>query len=138
MGWYIDYHKSKELDENSSSPIKIITKGDLSIWCFPSQKYPHINIYERNMTTATKCARVSLVAPKYLYPKDCDISIWKLSDSEKKELINILQSDNTTEEFEDIKTVWNYIIRSYNFEMRCSGYDYRLPYNLPIPDYMKL
>lgn len=138
MGWYMNYHRSRELDEYSSSPIKVITKGEFSIWCFPSPKYPHINIYEKNMTTATKCARVSLITPEYLYPEDCDISNWNLSIDKKRILIEILQSENITGDFEDAKTIWDYIIYSYNFEMKCSGYNCRLPYNLPIPDYMKL
>lgn len=138
MGWYIDYHRSRELDEYSSSSIKVITKGEFSIWCFPSPKYPHINIYEKNMTTTTKCARVSLIAPEYLYPEDCDISNWNLSINEKKILIETLQSENITGEFKGAKTVWNYIIYSYNFEMMCSGYKYRLPEDLPMPNYMEL
>ena len=138
---YINYHTSFELNEQDWTATPVINKDDFSIWIFPTEQSPHINIYEGSMTLSTKCCRLSLIEPKYLFTSDCDVEDWILTDEEKRRLIAILQSQNNTIGFfgESSDTVWDYIIKLYNFQVYCNtGIKCILPEDLPIPDYRKL
>lgn len=139
-GYYINYHTSLDLVEFEWRAVPIITKGKFSIWIFPSGQYPHMNIYEGNITLSKKCCRLSLLEPKYLHPTDCDIHNWILSKEEKDDLVKLLTSKNTTNIFPGIaSTIWECIIRGYNFELYCrTGIQESIPYNQKMPDYMKL
>lgn len=139
-GYYINYHTSLDLIEFEWRAVPIINKGKFSIWIFPSGQYPHMNIYEGNITLSKKCSRVSLINPEYIFPKDCDIDNWILSKEEKDDLIKLLTSKNTTNIFPGIaSTIWECIIRGYNFELYCrTGIQESIPYNQKMPDYMKL
>ena len=78
---YVNYHESKELREdiNISFPVKYYPEYKIDIFCIVTKENPHINIYYgEGAWSATKCARISLLEPKYLYPKDCDIPVWIL------------------------------------------------------------
>lgn len=138
--YYINYHTSLNLFEFDWMAVPIINKHNFSIWLFPSEQYPHMNIYEGNMTLSKKCCRVSLLNPEYINPTDCDIDSWILSKEEKDDLVKILTSKNTTNIFPGIaSTIWECIIRGYNFELYCrTGIQESIPYNQKMPDYMKL
>lgn len=140
---YVNYHESKELREdiNISFPVKYYPEYKIDIFCIVTKENPHINIYYgEGAWSATKCARISLLEPKYLYPKDCDIPVWILSEDEKCKIINIFKSSNPTMIFKDTaNTIWELIVQCYNFEIYCNfGNEEFLPKNLPMPDYMKL
>ena len=55
-------------------------------------------------------------------------------------MVKILTSKNTTNIFPGIaSTIWECIIRGYNFELYCrTGIQESIPYNQKMPDYMKL
>ena len=140
---YVNYHESKELHEdyNISFSIKYYPEYNIDIFCMVTKENPHINIYYgKGMWSATKCARLSLLEPKYLYPTDNDIPNWVLSEDEKCNIINIFKSPNPTTFFINItNTVWDLIVHWYNFEFYCNfGKEEFLPKDLPMPDYTLL
>lgn len=140
---YVNYHESKELKEdyNISFYVKCYPEYNMDIFCMVTKENPHINIYYgKDMWSATKCARMSLLEPKYLQPKDCDIPNWTLSEDEKSNLIDIFTSPNPTPYFKNIvTTVWELIVYWYNFEFGCNFDDEKiLPDDLSMPNYTLL
>ena len=138
----MNYHESVDLGEdyNLSFPVYYSREEELVIWCFPTIYDPHINIYKGGtITDSIKCSRISLLEPKYLYPKNCDIPNWILDDSDKNNLMHILQSKSIMNSLTEYNyTSWQYIIHLFNNEMEVIEPSKKLPEDLPIPDYMKL
>lgn len=137
----INYHESEQLKEDYDISFYMGYYKDykISIFCMVTEEDPHINIYygEEGMWKTTKVARISLLEPKYLVPTDCDIDLWIFNTEEKMLLLSILESESISCSGSGY-TAWEDIIRKFNFEAECNNYSCRLPYNLPIPDYMKL
>lgn len=131
----VNYHESKNLKEDYNISILVAQKYNMSIWCFPTIYNIHMNVYHNSMSTSEKCARISLLEPRYIIARDCDIPHWNLSDNDKKHLIDILKSKNESGFFrKKASTYWEFMILSINNEF---GY-MAFPKNLPIPDYTKL
>lgn len=132
---YVNYHESKELKEDYNISILVTKKYNMSIWCFPTIDNIHMNVYHEKMSTSDKCARISLLEPKYIIANDSDIPHWNLSDNDKNNLISILRSKNDSGFFKKkASTYWEFMILSINNEF---GYD-ALPEDLPMPNYMEL
>lgn len=132
---YVNYHDSKELKEDYNISILIAKKYNMSIWCFPTIDNIHINVYCGSMSESTKCARISLLEPKYIIARDCDIPHWDLTNEDKNHLIDILKSKNESGFFRNrASTYWDFLILSINNEF---GYT-MIQEDLPIPDYTLL
>lgn len=91
----------------------------------------YFKIYDNeSYSKATKVARINLEKPEYEYHKDKK-SIWDLSQSDKRLMIDILKSKNKNTN----NTVWNTIVDNcVKFE---KSYDSNIS-KLQMPDYMNL
>ena len=129
---------SKELGEHSQIEDRVLNICDsIHDWCIqlhPSLKANNKNFYfkiynRRDMTSATKVARISMTSPEYIHCNDCSKEEWILSEEEKKYYIPEIQKH-----WECIKLAYVNMGEYEGFnqsELDCIS-------NLPIPDYTQL
>lgn len=105
-------------------------------------------INSTSYTKATKVARISMFTEEYLIHKDpAGKQAWKLTNLEKKQLLNLLNSDN--KEYKSI-TNWQAILVPYNkdnfglfVQETINGFDKEeypdaFPIDYPMPNYLEL
>lgn len=87
-----------------------------------------------NLSTAKDIARISFTAPKYIIHNN---DRFKLNPRQKNTLVDLLVSTA-----KNGMTVWQFMIYRFNLELSNSNNPrapkYKLPLELPIPDYTKL
>ena len=129
---------SKELGEHSQIEDRVLNIYDgIYDWCIqlhPSLKTNNKNFYfkiynKRDMTSANKVARISMIKPEYIHCSDCSKEEWILSEDEKKYYIQEIQKH-----WESIKLAYVNIGEYEGFDQ--SGLNYIS--NLPMPDYTQL
>jgi len=89
-----------------------------NLWIENPNTYTNNNYFKygdsESYTKETKCCRISLDEPKYIYHKNRKgVMDWNLTKSDKKELIEMLNSQSTINK--DL-TVWENILYTYNLD----------------------
>lgn len=132
---------NKSLKENTGSLCNEYMGTTISISTCTyedSDSEPYFIIYNNErMQYASKCARISMKNPGYIYYGNTGIKKqWVLGKSEKENLMCILNSKYDNE----FNTVWDKICHDYQTMIEGIGTTQMpsKPLLLPIPDYTKL
>ena len=104
--------------------------------------YPYIIVYNNSEEyLATKCARISLVEPKYITTKSYGLKgSWKLNQKEIQELISLLNAEPMYPEITPFKNNYEYALHLYETMVEGIGCvcECKHPLKLDMPDYTKL
>jgi hypothetical protein len=136
-----NYMVSRELSERTDVEamcVRFRNTGSIRcIWVnMPVRRHDlfYFKVFDADLFEATKCARISLLEPKYI--RCSDNPEWFLNEKEKKELMEILTSKSNTNHR---ITNWQFMLYSYQSQLEWAGYEDDIDIsNLQIPDYMKL